>query len=395
MPVTDKRQYTRFSFESIFEVRTTEWSDPMATGLDISLNGCRFQCEQSMSDDKTVTLAFQPGFELEGNVRWCWPIEWYYQAAVHFVGISAEKQIQLKAYIGEVTVGDCQMELKDEATPETITEVEKSLTVAEDEIEVDDDLGDLITDLEEEEELETETDEDELEELPPREKEDLQEPDEEWPLGSISSLSETALHEDFLHEFADGDLNPRSFAGSQVIIYDVEKKQTDLLSQYLAERAGMEVECVTKRQNLWRLLKLDPLDLVIIETGADGSSDSLEVMQQTKDQFPEVHFICLSSPVSLDRRLQYLNAGALDYLIRPVHLSTVAQSVLIQLNRTEGDFTDDFVVPLASKAVDIHVEKTLIDSSETYPDEDLSDMVSLLDEDLDLPQEIDLIDEDF
>ena len=164
--------------------------------------------------------------------------------------------------------------------------------------------------------------------------------------------------------------------------------------QYLSDRAGMEVECVSKRQNLWRLLKLDPLDLVIIETGADGNSDSLEVMQQTKDQFPDVHFICLSSPVSLDRRLQYLNAGALDYLIRPVHLSTVAQSVLIQLNRVEGDFTDDFVPPV-SMDVGIPVEKTLIDSSETYPDEDLGGMVRLLDEDLDLPQEIDLIDEDF
>ena len=67
---------------------------------------------------------------------------------------------------------------------------------------------------------------------------------------------------------------------------------------------------------------------------------------------------------------------------------------MIQLNRAEGDFTDDFVPP-ASEAVDIPEEKNLIDSSETYPDEDLSDMVSLLDEDLDLPQEIDLIDEDF
>ena len=207
-------------------------------------------------------------------------------------------------------------------------------------------------------------------------------------------LKKAAQHEDFLHEFAEGDLNPRSFAGSQVVIFDVEKKQAELLSQYLTERSGMEVDCVSKRQNLWRILKLDPLDLVIIETGANGNSDSLEVMQQTKDQFPEVHFICLSSPVSLDRRLQYLNAGALDYLTRPVHLSTVAQSVLIQLNRAEGDFTDDFVPP-ASEAVDIPEEKTLIDSSETYPDEDLSDMVSLLDEDLDLPQEIDLIDEDF
>ena len=315
---------------------------------------------------------------------------------MHFAGISAEKHIQLKAYIEEVTGEDYQMELKDETTPETIAETEKSSTVTDDEIEIDDDLNDLITDLEEEEEEDPETkiDMDELEELSPLEEENIRDPNEKEPLYSAASISETAQHEDFLHEFAEGDLNPRSFAGSQVVIFDVEKKQAELLSQYLTERAGMEVDCVSKRQNLWRLLKLDPMDLVIIETGADGNSDSLEVMQQTKDQFPEVHFICLSSPVSLDRRLQYLNAGALDYLTRPVHLSTVAQSVLIQLNRAEGDFTDDFVPPV-SEAVDIPEEKTLIDSSETYPDEDLSDMVSLLDEDLNLAQEIDLIDEDF
>ena len=161
MPTADRRQYTRVSFESTFEVRTAEWSDPVSTGLDISLNGCRFNCEKSMSDGETVTLAFEHGIELEGNVRWCWPIEWYFQAAVHFAGISPKKQIQLKAYIEEVTGEDFQMELKDEATPETIAEAEKSLTVPDDEIEVDDDLGDLVTESEEEEDLGIEIDEDE------------------------------------------------------------------------------------------------------------------------------------------------------------------------------------------------------------------------------------------
>ena len=123
--------------------------------------------------------------------------------------------------------------------------------------------------------------------------------------------------DEFLHKFTEGDLSPRSFTGTEVVIFAVEKKQAELLQRYLIERAGMEVDCVTKRQNLWRLLKLDPMDLVIIETGAVENSEALEVMQQTKGQFPEVHFICLSGPVSLERRLQFLNAGALDYLTRP------------------------------------------------------------------------------
>jgi DNA-binding response OmpR family regulator len=179
------------------------------------------------------------------------------------------------------------------------------------------------------------------------------------------------------------------------VIFAVEKVQAELLQRYLSERAGMEVDCVSKRQNLWRLLKLDPMDLVIIETGAVENSDALEVMQQTKDQFPEVHFICISGPVSLERRLQFLNAGALDYLTRPIHLSTIAQSVLVQLSRTDAYENEEELVDLDSVAGDIPVEETLVDSAEIYHDEDLSGTEGLLEDDLILGDEIELVDEDF
>ena len=118
-------------------------------------------------------------------------------------------------------------------------------------------------------------------------------------------------------------------------------------------------------------------------------------MQQTKDQFPEVHFICISGPVCLERRLQFLNAGALDYLTRPIHLSTIAQSILVHLSSTdfykiEGDSLD-----LNSMADDIPVEDTLVDSTDTYHDEDLSGNEGLHEDDLILGEEIDLVDEDF
>jgi len=117
-------------------------------------------------------------------------------------------------------------------------------------------------------------------------------------------------------------------------------------------------------------------------------------MQQTKDQFPEVRFICISGPVSLERRLQFLNAGALDYLTRPIHLSTIAQSILVHLSRTdfyenEGDSLD------ISMADDIPEEENLVESPEFYHDEDLSSTEGLQEDDLILGEEIDLVDEDF
>ena len=293
------------------------------------------------------------------------------------------------------------METEEEINPETNSEADENLT--EDAVEIDLEDGDLteLLGLEEEEEeeeeevLDVEIEDADNEEQHLLEKSDLQDFEDD-ELNDETVASEDSLPQDeFLHKFTEDDLSPLSFAGTQVVIYAVEKVQAELLQRYLSDRAGMEVDCVTKRQNLWRLLKLDPMDLVIIETGAVENSDALEVMQQTKDQFPEVHFICISGPVSLERRLQFLNAGALDYLTRPVHLSTVAQSVLVQLSRTDTYENEEEFVDLDSVADDIPVEETLVDSTDTYHDEDLSGTEGLQDDDLILGDEIDLVDEDF
>jgi len=293
------------------------------------------------------------------------------------------------------------METEEEINPDTNAEADENLK--EDAVEIDlgdDDLTELLG-LEEEEEEEEEENLDahieaaEIVELPELEEVDLEHfEDDELNEETIAS-EDSILEEDFLHKFTEGDLSPLSFAGTQVVIFAVEKKQAELLQRYLIERAGMEVDCVSKRQNLWRLLKLDPMDLVIFETGAVENSDALEVMQQTKDQFPEVHFICISGPVSLERRLQFLNAGALDYLTRPVHLSTVAQSVLVQLSRTDTYENEEELVDLDSVADDIPMEETLLDSAENYHDEDLNGIAGLHEDDLILGDEIELVDEDF
>ena len=292
------------------------------------------------------------------------------------------------------------METEEEINPDTNAEADENLT--EDAVEIDledDDLTELLgleeEEEEEEENLDAHIEAAEIVELPELEEVDLEHfEDDELNEETIAS-EDSILEEDFLHKFTEDDLSALSFARTQVVIFAVEKVQAELLQRYLSERAGMEVDCVSKRQNLWRLLKLDPMDLVIFETGSVENSDALEVMQQTKDQFPEVHFICLSGPVSLERRLQFLNAGALDYLTRPVHLSTVAQSVLVQLSRTDTYENEEGFVDLDSLADDIPVEETLVDSADTYHDEDLSGTEGLQDDDLILGDEIDLVDEDF
>ena len=236
---------------------------------------------------------------------------------------------------------------------------------------------------------------DELDNLPPLEESDLEDIDLVEPLDDSIDFAETVSQDELFDKFDDDNLSPFSFAGKQLVIFDTAKEQAELLKKYLSERTGMEVECVAKKENLWRFLKIDPLDLIIMETGTEGNSDAMELMQQTKDQFPEVHFICLSGPVSLERRLQFLNAGALDYLTRPLHLSTIAQSILLQFSRTDiYDVEEDFA-DLDPEAHDIPEEETIIDTSEPKPGKKSSNPSKQPDDELNLADEIDLIDEDF
>ncbi len=499
MSESDRRKFLRVLFESNFEVRSSDWTDKEATGLDISLNGCRFNCKKSISDGEIVNILFKPGLELEGIVRWCWPIEWYFQAALHFEGIAKEKQAKLKAYIEEVTGGDYLVQKEGEIRPENN---DKSVEILQEDFDDVDDLSASIINLEDHDELaenvseeneleglpaleqedllnldiedpiDNESDfsdanenqkefpsniavEDELDELPALEEEDLLNLDIEEPIDNESDFSEEKQNDEFLHEIGDDDINTLSFVGKKVVLYDLEKDQAELLNQYLTERAGIEVEYVTKIENLWRLLKIDPMDMVIFETGGTTNSDPLELMQQTKDQFSQVQFICISGPVSLERRLQFLNVGALDYLTRPIHLSTIAQSVLVHLSHTvvvkdiseqitpQGELmainkelqeelelmteqrdgakadlkaieaerdeaiaeTKQFELRekhLAEEKESTYLdeifapdEKPITDSYEIDPVEDLKGSGSLLDEDLKISEEVDLIEEDF
>ncbi len=371
----ERRQYLRVLFEATIDVRTGDWRDPAATGLDISLNGCRFHCEHSMSDGESVIIRFDDNLELEGKVRWCWPIEWYYQAAVQFTEITEEEQSGLRDYIVGVTGEEYEDKPDEQGTIGTsqITEPASSNDVSEEEFE---ELEEITASIEDEE----------LEDLSPLDEDELSlitdAPDEQ----SASLSKGEALP---LPEFSEGDLTPMQFQSKQLIILGGRKEQADLLKQYLEERLGIVVEFVTKKQNLWRLMKLDTIDMILMEWDLADENDPLETLEQTKDQFPETQIIALSGPLALEHRLQAINSGADSFLTRPVHLSAIAQSILLSLSKNDGGEETLSATGAAMPALGVANEL------EPIGDDDLNTPVDLLDDDLNLSEELDLIDEEF
>ena len=371
----ERRQYLRVLFEATIDVRTGDWRDPAATGLDISLNGCRFHCEHSMSDGESVIIRFDDNLELEGKVRWCWPIEWYYQAAVQFTEITEEEQSRLRDYIVGVTGEEYEDKPDEQGTIGTsqTTEPASSNDVSEEEFE---ELEEITASIEDEE----------LEDLSPLDEDELSlitdAPDEQ----SASLSKGEALP---LPEFKEGDLTPMQFQSKQLIILGGRKEQADLLKQYLEERLGIVVEFVTKKQNLWRLMKLDTIDMILMEWDLADENDPLETLEQTKDQFPETQIIALSGPLALEHRLQAINSGADSFLTRPVHLSAIAQSILLSLSKNDGG--DETLSATGAAMPALGVANEL----EPIGDDDLNTPVDLLDDDLNLSEELDLIDEEF
>jgi len=413
MNTENRRQFARVLFESNFEVRTETWSDPAAKGLDISLSGCRFNCEQSMLEGEKVSITFKSGFNLEGEIRWCWPIEWYYLAAVHFGNLTKKEKEKLKTYIEEETGKVYQMEEYKSKEDENINVDETDIddeNIGVDETDIDDEnIGVDETDIDDEnlsnlsfDVIGEDTDDDDNQEIdddllniPPLEENDLLDQNTNDQKTSANSFTNTREETELSHKFDGKDLSPLIFKGKKVVIFDMEQEQADLLNQYLSERIGMEVDYVTKKQNLWRHLKIDPYELVILESGDSENSDPLEVMQQTKDQFQKVQFICISGPVSLERKILFLNAGALDYLTRPIHLSTIAQSILVHFSRLDFFEKEKKIQQDDKFSENINKELPNPNPSETFHDEDLSGTLDLLDEDLNVSQEIELIDEEF
>ena len=275
----ERRQYLRVIFEETIQVSTEEWSDPIATGLDLSLNGVRFHCEYPLSEGELVSIEFEPSFTLVGTAIWCWPIEWYYQAAVRFSEITVTEQEKLRNYIETTTkqnypdfVGEVKTGIDDTETEPEENNTEVNFT-----------------------------------------KED--------PTPIDYSQSEPS--------FPDAELHSQTYAGSQVaLVTERDSPHNDMIMQYLSERTGFKMSLMEKQGNLWPMLRENALDLVLLNQSTSNEDEILGVIQRLGEEHPDIPFIVFAGPISLDDRLHLLSLGAVDVITRPTHLSTIAQSIL-------------------------------------------------------------------
>ena len=307
----ERRQYLRVIFEETIQVSTEEWSDPIATGLDLSLNGVRFHCEYPLSEGELVSIEFEPSFTLVGTAIWCWPIEWYYQAAVRFSDITVTDQEKLRNYIEKTTKRDYP-----------------------------DFVGEVTT---EKDDTETEPEEKNIEVI-------------------ITKEDSTAMDLQSEPSFSDAELHSQTYAGSQVaLVTERDSPHNDMIMQYLSERTGFKMSLIDKQGNLWPMLRENALDLVLLNQSTSNEDEILGVIQRLGEEHPDISFIVFAGPISLDDRLHLLSLGAIDVITRPTHLSTIAQSILQTFYDNRTVAVPAFEQELIDESLDLESDLNLMD----------------------------------
>ena len=307
----ERRQYLRVIFEETIQVSTEEWSDPIATGLDLSLNGVRFHCEYPLSEGELVSIEFEPSFTLVGTAIWCWPIEWYYQAAVRFSDITVTDQEKLRNYIEKTTKRDYP-----------------------------DFVGEVTT---EKDDTETEPEEKNIEVI-------------------ITKEDSTSMDLQSEPSFSDAELHSQTYAGSQVaLVTERDSPHNDMIMQYLSERTGFKMSLIDKQGNLWPMLRENALDLVLLNQSTSNEDEILGVIQRLGEEHPDISFIVFAGPISLDDRLHLLSLGAIDVITRPTHLSTIAQSILQTFYDNRTVAVPAFEQELIDESLDLESDLDLMD----------------------------------
>jgi ActR/RegA family two-component response regulator len=307
----ERRQYLRVIFEETIQVSTEEWSDPIATGLDLSLNGVRFHCEYPLSEGELVSIEFEPSFTLVGTAIWCWPIEWYYQAAVRFSDITVTDQEKLRNYIEKTTKRDYP-----------------------------DFVGEVTT---EKDDTETEPEEKNIEVI-------------------ITKEDSTSMDLQSEPSFSDAELHSQTYAGSQVaLVTERDSPHNDMIMQYLSERTGFKMSLIDKQGNLWPMLRENSLDLVLLNQSTSNEDEILGVIQRLGEEHPDISFIVFAGPISLDDRLHLLSLGAIDVITRPTHLSTIAQSILQTFYDNRTVAVPAFEQELIDESLDLESDLDLMD----------------------------------
>jgi DNA-binding NtrC family response regulator len=113
--------------------------------------------------------------------------------------------------------------------------------------------------------------------------------------------------------------------GSRVLLVDDEEKFLDVLSQRLGTR-GLDAVTATSGEEALVKIKNKNFDAIILDITMPGMG-GIETLKRIRKENPEVQIIMLTGRGSVDKAVEAMKEGAIDFLEKPADIDKLLEKI--------------------------------------------------------------------
>ena len=119
----------------------------------------------------------------------------------------------------------------------------------------------------------------------------------------------------------------------KVLVVEDEQKIAQFLKKGLTEK-GYTVEAVGDADAALERLEASPFDLIILDLLLPGSRDGLELCREVRLRGVRSKILMLTARDTVENKIEGLDAGADDYLVKPFSFRELLARLRALLRRT-------------------------------------------------------------
>lgn len=112
---------------------------------------------------------------------------------------------------------------------------------------------------------------------------------------------------------------------TKVLLVDDEKDFLEVLGERMTLR-GMDVSTTTSATDALKLTEKQSYDAIVLDLRMP-EMDGMEVLQQIKKNHPELQVILLTGHGSIEKGVEAMRLGAMDFVEKPADLETLTEKI--------------------------------------------------------------------
>jgi DNA-binding NtrC family response regulator len=135
-------------------------------------------------------------------------------------------------------------------------------------------------------------------------------------------------------------------ADEKVLLVDDDKTFTEILAERIGNR-GLKVDVAENGEAALKMIKEASYDAIVLDLAMPGM-DGIETLRLLLEKQPELQVILLTGHATVEKGVEAVKSGAMDFLEKPVDLQKLlkkiqqakSQKMLLVEDKIQQDITD-------------------------------------------------------